>query len=90
MAKRRGRKRAGVSESDLSKGDLRKLNALRKSLGHEIAERAFAEWQENQGANGAGTADRNANTIVEALQPLITASCAFRGVATSSAAGVAE
>jgi hypothetical protein len=70
MAKKRGRKRTGVNEGDLSKGELRKLNALRKSLGDEIAERAFAEWQENHGANGA-TADRNANTIVEALQPLI-------------------
>ena len=70
MAKKRGRKRTGVNEGDLSKGELRKLNALRKSLGDEIAERAFAEWQENQGTNGA-TADRNANTIVEALQPLI-------------------
>jgi hypothetical protein len=71
MAKRRARKRTGVNEGDLSKGDLRKLNALRKSLGDEIAERAFAEWQENHGANGSGTADRNASTIVEALQPLI-------------------
>jgi hypothetical protein len=70
MAKKRGRKRTAVSKSDLSKGNLRKLNALRKSLGDEIAERAFAEWQENQGANGA-TTDKNANTIVEALQPLI-------------------
>ena len=71
MAKKRGRKRTGVNEGDLSKGDLRKLNALRKSLGDEIAERAFSEWRENHGSNGAGTADRNANTIVEALQPLI-------------------
>jgi hypothetical protein len=52
---------------------------------------AFAEWQENQGANGAGTADRNANTIVEALLPLIEdGKLRIHGVATSSAAAVAE
>ena len=34
----------GVNESNLSKGQLRKLNALRKSLGSEIANRAFSEW----------------------------------------------
>lgn len=70
MAKRRGRKRAGTSEGDLSKGELRKLNALRKSLGDDIAERAFAEWRETQ-ADGGGSADKNAGTITEALQPLI-------------------
>ena len=70
MAKRRGRKRAGPSEADLSKGELRKLNALRKSLGDDIAERAFAEWRETR-ADGGGAADKNADTIIEALQTLI-------------------
>lgn len=64
------RKRGGVGEGDLSKGELRKLNALRKSLGDEIAERAFLEWREMQ-ADGGSVRDRNAGTIVEALQPLI-------------------
>ena len=32
------------SEKELSKGELRKLNALRKSLGDDIAEKAFSEW----------------------------------------------
>ncbi len=31
-------------ERDLTKGQLRKLTALRKSLGKEIADKAFAEW----------------------------------------------
>ena len=70
MAKRRGRKRAGPRESDLSKGELRKLNALRKSLGDDIAERAFAEWQQTQ-ADGGGAIDKNAGTITDALQTLI-------------------
>jgi hypothetical protein len=71
----RGRKkraaRGGVSEGDLSKGELRKLNALRKSLGDDIAARAFLEWR-NTHANGGGSVmDKNAGTITEALQPLI-------------------
>jgi hypothetical protein len=61
----------GIDESHLSKGQLRKLNALRKSLGDEIANRAFAEWMSTQ-ANGTGhTTDRNARSITAALQPLI-------------------
>ena len=36
MAKRAKR---GINESNLSKGEIRKLNALRKSLGDEIANR---------------------------------------------------
>ena len=68
----RGRKkRAGVNESDLTKGELRKLNALRKSLGDDIAERAFAEWMKDQPAGGNGSVDKNATVIANALQPLI-------------------
>ena len=33
-----------IEESALTKGHLRKLNALRKSVGEDIGERAFAEW----------------------------------------------
>ena len=37
-----------IDESSLSKGQLRKLTALRKSLGDSIADKAFAEWQKTQ------------------------------------------
>ncbi len=33
-----------INQGELSKGQLRKLNALRKSIGEEIAHKAFAEW----------------------------------------------
>ena len=36
------------SENDLSKGQLRKLIALRKSLGTDIANKAFGEWIKKQ------------------------------------------
>ena len=34
--------------STLTKGQTRKLNALRKSLGNEIADDAFAKWMKTQ------------------------------------------
>jgi hypothetical protein len=48
------------------------LNALRKSLGHEIAVKAFAEWYEKFGASKkAATQDKNVSLIEDALQPLV-------------------
>jgi hypothetical protein len=64
------RKKVGYSEASLTKGQLRKLNALRKTVGDEIAERAFAEWLETQNANG-GSGDATARAIEGALTPLI-------------------
>ena len=39
---------AKISESALTKGELRKLTTLRKSLGDEIADEAFAKWFESK------------------------------------------
>ena len=33
-----------IDDAGLTKGQLRKLNALRKSLGSDIADKAFSEW----------------------------------------------
>ena len=35
---------SSIDESALTKEQLRKLNVLRKSVGPDIGERAFAEW----------------------------------------------
>ena len=59
-----------IDESGLTKGQLRKLKALRKSVGDEIAERAFAEWLATQHA-ASGKADGNAATVIETLWPLV-------------------
>ena len=37
-----------INEKTLTKGQLRKLNALRKSLGDKIADRAFTQWLKAQ------------------------------------------
>ena len=39
-----------INEKSLSKGQLRKLNALRKSLGDKIADKAFTQWMKAQPA----------------------------------------
>jgi len=58
-----------IDEASLSKGQLRKLNALRKSLGLAIANEAFSKWLE-QAAEVPET-DKNAETIAGALWNLV-------------------
>ena len=56
-------------ESALPKGQLRKLNALRKSVGPAIADEAFAKWL--QQAVAEPEEDENARVISDALWGLI-------------------
>ena len=65
-----GTSSGGIEEGGLTKGQLRKLRALRKSVGDGIAERAFAEWLASQ-ADSSAKADANAVTIVDTLWPLV-------------------
>ena len=65
-----GTSSSGNDEGGLTKGQRRKLNALRKSVGDEIAQRAFAEWLASQGG-AERKADGNAATIVDTLWPLV-------------------
>ena len=58
-----------IDESALTKGHLRKLNALRKSVGKDIGERAFAEWLSRPAT--ARASDRNAELIAESLWSLV-------------------
>lgn len=62
---------AAISEGELTKGQVRKLNALRKSVGDKIGTRAFADWLSSQRSRGAPAVDRNAEMIVSALEPLV-------------------
>ncbi len=58
-----------LDESALTKGQLRKLNALRKSVGPAIADEAFAKWL--QQAVAEPEEDENARAISDALWGLI-------------------
>ena len=60
----------GIDLSALSKGERRKLNALRKSVGEEIGDRAFLEWLSSRAAD-ANKQDGNAAAIVDILWPLV-------------------
>ena len=59
-----------IDDSTLTKGQRRKLNALRKSVGDEIGAQAFAAWLSSQQTAGT-TADANAALIVDTLWPLV-------------------
>ena len=54
-------------ESQLNKGEVRKLNALRKSLGEEIANKAFDDWLNSQTTDVGVEADKNADLIADLL-----------------------
>ncbi len=56
-------------ESALKKGQLRKLNALRRSIGPAIADKAFARWLDQ--ATEAPEVDKDAEIIRDALWSLI-------------------
>ena len=61
--------KAAIKESRLSKGELRKLTALRKSLGDEIADEAFSKWHGQQKKGGSAKVDQNVSIIEAALAP---------------------
>ena len=57
-----------IDETGLTKGQVRKLNALRKSVGDDLAEEVFARWLEREVASSAKSKpDPVAMKIVEAL-----------------------
>ena len=58
-----------IDEMNLTKGQLRKLNALRKSLGTAIADEAFAKWLVQ--ANDEPEIDENARIIADTLWNLV-------------------
>ncbi len=43
-----------IKESHLTKGQIRKLNALRKSIGDDLGEQAFSKWLKRQKSAAKG------------------------------------
>ena len=66
-----------IDQSTLTKGQLRKLNALRKSVGNEIAENAFGKWMKSQSKTPKEVRDPVADALVGALSNL-TSDKSFR------------
>ncbi len=76
-----------LDEKALTKGELRKLNALRKSVGEDIGEKAFMDWLRKKPPAVAELEDKNAALIADTLIPLIEKiSSRCRVVAISSVA----
>jgi len=66
-----------IDHSTLTKGQIRKLNALRKSLGNDIAEDAFGKWMKTQTKTPKDVRDPVADALVAALSNL-TSNKSFR------------
>ena len=58
-----------IDEAILTKGQVRKLKTLRRSLGPAIADEAFAKWLDR--AVEAPETDRNAEVISDALWAMV-------------------
>ena len=56
-----------VDQSTLNKGQIRKLNALRKSVGDDIAEEAFGKWMKTESKAPKEVYDLVAAALVAAL-----------------------
>ena len=56
-----------IDESSLTKGQIRKLTALRKSIGDDLADDAFSKWLARQEVAAAPASDPVADRLVEAL-----------------------
>jgi len=56
-----------IDQSTLTKGQVRKLNALRKGLGNDIAENAFGKWMKSQTKTPKDVRDPVADALVAAL-----------------------
>ena len=59
-----------IDQSTLTKGRIRKLNALRKSIGDDIAEDAFDKWMVYQSKTPKEVRDPVADALVNALSHL--------------------
>ncbi len=65
-------RRPTIDESSLTKMEIRKLNALRKSIGDDIGDAAFMEWYRTQpSTKKAEPVDKTAETIADAVMKLI-------------------
>ncbi len=60
-----------IDEKALTKGEVRKLNALRKSIGDKLADEAFSKWlKQRKSAKKEVGVEPVAAKIAEALKPL--------------------
>ena len=61
-----------MEESSLTKGQIRKLNALRKSIGNDIGEQAFSKWLKAQTKEPVVRIDPVVEKLTSALSGLVS------------------
>ena len=66
QARKTGAPKSKINEGELTKGQLRKLKALRKSIGEEIAHKAFSNWLNFQ-SETVDEVDKDAELIADVL-----------------------
>jgi hypothetical protein len=59
-----------IDHATLTKGQVRKLNSLRKSVGDDIAEDAFGKWMKSQSKTPKDVRDPVADALVVAISNL--------------------
>ena len=64
-------KHSEIDEGQLTRGELRKLKALRKSVGLEIADQAFIRWYRRKLESASQPEDANVDAIENALEKVI-------------------
>ncbi len=61
-----------INDGSLTKGQKRKLNALRKSIGDKLGSEAFAKWMKEQAKKApVEKTDPVAEKLLKALNPLM-------------------
>ena len=60
-----------ISTKKLTKMQVRKLNALRKSLGLKIADKAFTEWLTTQKETTGPAVNKSAEAVAKALKKAV-------------------
>ena len=64
-------RKVSINESSLTKMEIRKLNALRNSIGDDLGAKAFSQWYESRPAKTkAAPVDKTAQAIADAVMDL--------------------
>ena len=59
-----------MDEASLTKGQIRKLNALKKSIGDNLGEQAFSKWLQTQSKGSVTKKDPVAEKLLSAISGL--------------------
>ncbi len=65
-------RKSNLDESTLTKMQIRKLNALRKSIGDDLGTKAFTEWLSSQASKVEEPVDKTAEAVAAAVMALIS------------------